>query len=476
MPNRPFIYPLKTPLGNYFYDVNRNQIVAVDHVELYDAICSYWETGVIPPNAAKTIELLQKDGLLSTEHPEKMQHPALDTLEYRLKHNIEHITMQITQQCNFRCSYCVYTANDYMLQREHSSKKVTWEMAKRIIDFYFQNSLEAEYPNIGFYGGEPLLEFDLLKKAMLYAEELFEGRELSFTTTTNASLLTREKVEFLKEHNILVMISLDGMPEVHDRSRKFAANGKGTYAAIEKNLLMIAEEYPDFFQKLRVNVVVDSRYGCDALYRFFLEHPLFSKLSIRSNLIDDQFCMEKTVITEQYYAENNRHIFKAMMSELGRYPKEKVSPLVQAGISSALEPLRKSLLHNNMGKTMSHGGPCVPGEHRLFITVDGEFYPCERVSETSPVMRIGSIDEGFDYEQAKKVLNVAQLTEEECKNCWAIQHCSTCAKYCDNNGELSAEMKRLNCPKVLSTVEYNFRDYLLYMELKKEGTNEHDAG
>ena len=116
---------------------------------------------------------------------------------------------------------------------------------------------------------------------------------------------------------------------------------------------------------------------------------------------------------------------------------------------------------------MSHYGPCIPGQRRLFIDVNGGFYPCERVSETSDAMNIGNVRDGFDFEKARSLLNISQLTEKQCKNCFALRHCNLCAKYCDNNGELSSELKLSNCKNVRFAAEDTFKNYLMFKELKQ---------
>ena len=73
-------------------------------------------------------------------------------------------------------------------------------------------------------------------------------------------------------------------------------------------------------------------------------------------------------------------------------------------------------------------GPCIPGQLRLFVNVHEQLFPCERVSERSPAMCIGTLDDGFNLENAQKILNVGKLTEESCKNCWCFRYCTLCAK------------------------------------------------
>lgn len=75
-------------------------------------------------------------------------------------------------------------------------------------------------------------------------------------------------------------------------------------------------------------------------------------------------------------------------------------------------------------------------------------------------MNIGSIKEGFNYDKVFKLLNIAQTTEEDCKNCWAFRHCTLCCSYSDNCGELSADLRRSQCDTTRLYVEEMFKDYL----------------
>lgn len=110
---------------------------------------------------------------------------------------------------------------------------------------------------------------------------------------------------------------------------------------------------------------------------------------------------------------------------------------------------------------------CVPGKTRLLITVDGDLYPCERVSEESEVMKIGTIFEGFDIEKAKALMNIGQLTSEQCKECFAIHNCFLCAKYADNNMELSGKLLSCYCKDVREKVKYDFLDLIMLREIQE---------
>ena len=108
-----------------------------------------------------------------------------------------------------------------------------------------------------------------------------------------------------------------------------------------------------------------------------------------------------------------------------------------------------------------------PGESRLMVTVDGDFIPCERVSEIADPMIIGNVRDGINMEKVRTLLNIAQSTSESCKNCWAFLHCHLCAKYSEKDGALSSEMRLNYCEDSRKGAENKLRQYALIREMNK---------
>jgi len=471
MDNKPFIHLLRTPLNQYFYDVNTNQVVQVTE-DVYNYLLELLTAKVnssASMDISHEVDNLKSKGLLSTKHVKEYEHVMAPFLEHFLETNIKQMTLQVTQQCNFRCAYCSYTSDDFNSQRGHQSNKMSPEVMKSAIDFFADHSINQQKVVIGFYGGEPLLEFDLIQQAICYAEEILEGKELTFTITTNGSIFRDDILRFFTKHNISLMISLDGTPEFHDRSRKFAATGGGTYAVIEKNIRYIRDSYPSIYEKMLFNIVIDPRNSCDELFYKFGEDDLFKNSEVMSTIMDDFYSLEKVVMSEEYTTEIHIQEFKAYLARLGRYSEDKISKLAYKYILNRIERSKSDFKpFTELPDKASHSGPCIPGQRRLFVDVNGNFYPCERVSETSDIMNIGSLQKGFDVQKALDILNTGNLTEKECRNCWAFDHCSTCARFCDNNGEWSAELMRSRCGISRHTAEDKILDFLFYRELQGE--------
>lgn len=464
---KPFIHMMRTPLCNYLYDVNTNLFVGLDentykHLKKVEqGECSLEDSD--DGHVIRNIAILKEQGFLSTKHPKEIRHGHSDLMEWHLSENIRQIALQVTQQCNFRCAYCAYCAGDFELQRDHSAKRMSIETALTAVDFYASRCGNQEHPAIAFYGGEPLLEFPLIQKVVEYAEKKLYGKKLIFTITTNASLLTVDFARFFSEHNFITTISLDGTPETHDKSRRFASDGGGSFAVIQDNLKNIVENCPEF--KFSFNIVIDPRYPCDSMHQLFSSKSFFRKARITSTLINDQFSIEKTVPGDIFLHQNYCYMFQSYLTLLGLYDRKNISRVALTELISSLKKIKDSMRPSiSIPDAAAPGGPCIAGAMRLFVNVDGNLFPCERVSEKSEAMNIGNLWEGFDYNKINKLINIAQTTEEKCKNCWAFQHCTLCCTHSDNCGELSADLRLSQCNRIHAQVEDTFRDYLWMRE------------
>ena len=190
-----------------------------------------------------------------------IEHPATQKVEELLKTSLSTLVLQVTQNCNLRCDYCAYSGKYY--NRVHSIKRMTLDIAQRAIDFFFSHTQDSRDVVIGFYGGEPLLEMALIKECVAYIKSAYWGKSVSYITTTNATLLTGEVVDFLVNNDVSVMVSFDGPKEIHDINRHFE-NGRGSFDLIMKNLMQIKERYPEFYAKIQTNTVLapEEDYSC----------------------------------------------------------------------------------------------------------------------------------------------------------------------------------------------------------------------
>ena len=460
----PFAYPFRTLGGHYIYDVNTNKIVKVSE-EVHD----YFKSGTneLLPAVENEIGKMKEKGFLSGKRIKEILHPASNTLEYILDSSLEKLTLQVTQQCNLRCEYCIYSGETGHYQnRKHNSKKMSFETAKKGLDFFIDHSRDSDSVNIGFYGGEPLLEFDLVKKCIAYAKDQMEGKDLTFTITTNATLLDEDIIKYLAENNIMLTISLDGPREIHNKNRKFAGNGTGSFDKVMENLEVLKRKHADYFKNVLFSVVMDPASDFKCISEFFVNYDIVKDSTQMATIPSAQYSKENFDTNEDFNADYSYEFFKIFLYKLGRLEKKYVSNLNL----TYFERIKK-YYHEKRTPTLGvpdfghPGGPCIPGQLRLFMNADGEFYPCERVSEASELMRIGNIEDGLDIKKCFDILNVGKITQESCKNCWAFRYCTQCAAFADDTKSLMAEKRLMECKSIKAEVDNYFRDYCTLLEL-----------
>ena len=343
---------------------------------------------------------------------------------------------------------------------------MSWDTAKAALDFLYRHSKNSTEINISFYGGEPLLEMELIKKCVEYSRTIFKRKRLMFNLTTNASLLTDDIILYMKRENFLLTISLDGPREVHDKNRTFADGKHGTYDIVIDKIKRINEIAQELLEHVTFNAVLDDENDFALINYYFTKEPIIKDIIVSTNYINDVNRKDKTERgNAKNYIEVCNEKFVGMMYLLNRVPRESVSKLVVREVADIREIVHKrSVSEQVMQKVVHPGGPCMPGIQRPFVNAYGKLFPCERVNETCDEMCIGNIYDGFDIEKVKKLLNVGQITEEVCKNCWAINFCTQCAVTADNGERMTPMVRLEKCNKVRSHVENLFKDYIVLKE------------
>ena len=246
------LYPIyfETRNGNkYIFDNSSRVVLSVNEYNIEDShidkVCLAEEI---------ILNKIQKDypriPLFQERYIYEQQKRIIDNSENILKQSgIKQLILMITEECNFRCKYCIYS-DMYSYSRSHSSKMMTWDIAQKAIDYYMGfNKKSLEYnpthtPCIGFYGGEALLNWNLIVKVVEYVDNVYrkEFNNILYTVTTNGSLLSSEKIDFMLSHNFSLLISLDGYKENHNRNRVYIS-GKGTYDDVIKKISILTAEY-----------------------------------------------------------------------------------------------------------------------------------------------------------------------------------------------------------------------------------------
>lgn len=463
--NAPYVHVFNTARNDYLYDVNTNLIVKVsrkssehlhNRLEYTDELIELHNAGVLKANPMGPI-----------------RHPLDAQIEHLLQTKVNRIVLQLTQQCNLRCNYCVYSEN-YTGTRMHSSKQMSSYTLRKSIDFLASHSSQSDNLHIGFYGGEPLLRFDLIQEAFSYIKEKLTEKRISYSMTTNGVLLSGDVLKTMVENDVAIQVSFDGPEEIHDRNRR-NIYGTGSFQKVIANLEQIYNSYPEYYSKnISFNAVVDGACTCDDILPFFTTHHLFRDNFVKISGLNNTIPNSMNPHTENKNARKlafrkyaTLYFFKSLTDE-NYNPNQTLQKMfsfwmVEGGLLKQPSPLHEEHIHS---------GLCIPGVSRLFISADGTFHICEKVSELCDgPTSIGNLESGFDLSKVRNLMNLYNASTDGCSSCWAIHLCRVCAAMVKLNDNCWHQSLEEYCVISKKALERQLIDYCTFHELKKLYSN-----
>ena len=347
------------------------------------------------------LELKESGQLFSPDTFEGMA----GTLKEKTAGVIKALCLHIAHTCNLNCSYCFASQGKY-----HGERAVmSLEVGKRALDFLIENSGTRRNLEVDFFGGEPLMNFEVVKELVRYAREIEKkhSKNFRFTLTTNGVLIDDDVIDFANKEMSNVVLSLDGRKEIHDRFRVDYA-GNGSFDKIVPK-----------FQRL-----VESRGGKNYYMRGTFTHAnpdFLEDIKVMLDLGFKELSMEPVVCAPGDAAELTDEDIEIVMEQY-----------------EALAELMLKKHREGDGFTFYHymidlkGGPCIykrisgcgSGTEYMAVTPWGDLYPCHQFVGDDKY-RLGSIYEGVTNEKAQKeFLDCNVYAKKDCRDCWAKLYCS----------------------------------------------------
>lgn len=376
------------------------------------------------------------------------------------------IVFEVTTSCNLKCTYCAYREL-YEGFDKRENKNLNIDIAINLIEYiykYWDSELNRSLKkkiNIGFYGGEPLLNFSFIKDIIEYLENLkSSSTHLSFTygMTTNGLNLNKY-MDYLVAKNFDLLISLDGNKKNNDY--RLLNNGKSSFDLVMKNLKILRKRYPKYFDtKVNFNAVIHDKNSVEDVYRFFAKHfskiPRISEVNfvgikrskeneyskIHKNIAQDIECsLNKDILEKKLFAFTPKT--KAMISFLLRYCN-----YVFKDYNELIFPIKE--------QSKIPSGTCIPFSRKIYLTADGKLLPCERVKHHHYLGTVNENGVSLCLECISNRYNDLFLKmKEKCGMCNFSLSCSQCLF--DFNS-LSKKNKSFNCP--IFKDRDNFSKYL----------------
>ena len=369
-------------------------------VNLLAALKDRYETGDLEDALADVIELTENRQLFAKDIYEGM----IDVVK-KQKTVVKALCLHIAHDCNLACKYCFAEEGEYHGRRALMS----YEVGKKALDFLIAHSGNRHNLEVDFFGGEPLMNWQVVKDLVAYGrkQEKLHDKHFRFTLTTNGVLLNDEIQEFLNKEMDNVVISLDGRKEINDQMRPFR-NGKGSYDLIVPK-----------FQKLAESRNQEKYYIRGTFTRNNLD---FSKDILHfADLGFKQMSIEPVVGDESDpYAIREEDLPQIM---------EEYDNLAQMMIAREKEGKGFNFFHFMIDLD---GGPCVykrmsgcgSGTEYLAVTPWGDLYPCHQFVGQEEFL-MGNVDEGIKKpEIADDFRDCNVYSKDKCRDCFAKFYCS----------------------------------------------------
>jgi len=324
---------------------------------------------------------------------------------------IQTLVMNLTNQCNLSCQYCYEFGADKVATPEGKPKFMDLPTAKASVDFLLAESGDRRTIHITFFGGETLMNFPLLKEVVTYANHKAKenGRNIDFSLTTNATLLTPTIIQFLSENHIGVTVSMDGPKEMHDQLRVFA-NGKGSYDIIEPRVRALIENHRT--RPITARVTLTSGVSSDVI-------KIFRHLKQDLGFHEVGFA-PVTSSPNQLYSIGQKGM-DGMLEQFHELADEYLEYAVR-GEAHGFSNVSDTLAELCQGVNKSH--PCGAGLGLMGVGPSGDIAPCHRFVD-SDQHSLGNIATGIDKEKQADFLNRGHIDSKyDCHTCWARPLCA----------------------------------------------------
>ena len=331
--------------------------------------------------------------------------PMADKLKAKTSGVIKALCLHVAHTCNLNCSYCFASQGKYHGERALMSL----EVGKRALDFLIENSGTRHNLEVDFFGGEPLMNFEMLKSLVAYAREIEKkhNKNFRFTLTTNGVLIDDDVIDFANREMSNVVLSLDGRKEVHDRYRiDYAGNGSWDRIVPKFQKLVNARGHKDYYMRgtfthANPDFLKDIEKMLELGFNELSMEPVVCAKGDKEELTDADF----PILCEQY---------------------ERLAELM---IKKRKEGKPFTFYHYMID--LQHG-PCIykrisgcgSGTEYMAVTPWGDLYPCHQFVGDE-AYKLGDIYNGVtNLEKQKEFADCNVYARKECKDCWAKLYCS----------------------------------------------------
>ncbi len=394
--------------------------------------------------AISEIKLLIDEGMLYTtwdpeDKPMMIGEPVIKAMCLHAAHD-----------CNLRCNYCFASTGDFKGERG----LLDLETGKKALEFIVNNSGHRKNLEVDFFGGEPLMNFEVIKELVKYGRELEQqcNKVFRFTITTNGLLLDDETIDYINKEFVNVVISIDGRQEIHDLLRK-TPSGKGSYEYIAPKAVKLADSRNQTDYYVRGTFTKHNKdFDKDVLH---LADLGFKQISVEPVVASDEeeYHLSKEDLPEIFAS------YERLMKAFLEYKED--------GRSFNFFHFQVDLEQGPCAAKRSTG--CGAGNEYIAVTPTGDIYPCHQFVGDEEFKMGSVLDGSFDRDMQQVFRESNVFTKETCASCWAKFYCSGgCAANAQHfSGSINEpyslgcemEKKRLECALALKVIEAGLDEF-----------------
>jgi len=397
----------------FVLDVNSGAVHVIDEI-VFDALEFY------PQNNAISVIRSLKD-----KYPEQAIKETLEEIDFLIENDmlftndayvnsiefnnrmpiIKALCLHVAHDCNIRCAYCFASQGDFKGDRSLMS----FEVGKKALDLLIANSGNRRNLEVDFFGGEPLMNFDVVKQLVTYGRsiEAEHNKNFRFTMTTNGVLLNDEIIDYLNANMSNVVLSIDGRKAVNDKMR-YTISGGGTYDIIVEKFKKLIDKREGksyyvrgTFTKNNLDFANDVIHLADLGFKSTSVEPVVAKPTDSYAITE----MDIETLSEQYELLANEIV--------KRNNTDQAFSFFHFAIDMKQGPCVIKRLSG-----------CGAGSEYLAVTPEGDIYPCHQFVGNDH-FKMGNVLAGvLDFALTSEFKNAHVYNKEKCRSCWAKFYCS----------------------------------------------------
>jgi uncharacterized protein len=342
------------------------------------------------------------------------------------------LVLNVTENCDFRCSYC-QNNGAYERERRINPARMEFETARKGVDLFMPRAKEPAL--ISFYGGEPLLNMDLVARVISYTRRRYPNQEARFSMTTNFYDAERH-FSTIVDNDIHLLVSIDGPRQIHDNHRVHVS-GKETWGRIMENLRRLERYSPGYVRnKVGISVTVPDYSELKTIVDYFMATDLN---------IFRVGGIEQKGLRKGDGVKDLSQVLSLASDFCDRIDKQEPLPdILRLLFESRLKTI-SARSRKEMPSELMLQGSCYPGNRKLYVDTSGELYMCEKFGGR---MTIGHVDTGISDPLVDDSIGQFQkIRNQLCTSgCWAQRLCTPCIQAAkDPEGEISVEGLAQTC-------------------------------